>query len=184
MPICDPATTTCSFDLILYADAAGTQAIIDVMGYFMKPGGLGTLKTFTNTSTSGSTTFLPTSGACTNYSGGSVTITTPGPGEIFVQAKVATLVNHASGEYANYGIAEGSATTCSGVGFYVGYSSYMYMASNQPAGQYLIWDTVTLKYTATSAGTHTFYLNGSLLNGATNSVAFYYSGMNATFRPQ
>ena len=41
-PVCNAATTACTFDLIVRADVAQSHLIIDVTGYFRSPNGLGT----------------------------------------------------------------------------------------------------------------------------------------------
>jgi hypothetical protein len=41
----------------------------------------------------------------------------------------------------------------------------------------------TFRQVSVGPGTHTFYLTGMKASGATNSIYFWYAGMEATFLP-
>ena len=179
LPICDPATASCTYDLTVRADSSGTHVILDVMGYFMKPSALGTLKTFTTESWAGSPVYL-TLGACTNYS--SVIVVAPGPGEILVTAKVGLTVNHTSGTSQATYVLTTSSSTCSGLSG--ANTAFVAVNPQMAAGLYFHWDLVTLRYPVLSAGTYTFYLNGYMNSGTSNSIVFNSGAMKATFSPQ
>jgi len=36
-PVCNAATTTCTFDLIVQADVAASHLVVDVVGYYARP---------------------------------------------------------------------------------------------------------------------------------------------------
>jgi hypothetical protein len=185
LPICDPFAGSCvAGDLTVRADAAGTQVVIDVMGYFTKPARLGTLRTFTVTAQTNSTVLLPEASACTNYQ--QIQVVAPGAGEIVVSAKFQLQVAHLQGDAneVQAGIATAGATTCTGTGFAFGYGTWQLVPAALPSATYYPWDTVTLKFDAPAAGTYRFYLNGKKTDGAAGTAAFQFGGMLATFNPR
>ena len=183
LPICDPAAGSCLSDLTVMADAAGTHVIIDVMGYFMKPTKLGTLKTFTVESNTFALTYLPESSACVNYTGGSITITAPGPGQILVEANVNLGMVHTvtAVQEAWIGIFT-IATTCSPMTW--GNATFTTVTAELPSGTYHPWTLARQRFTVTAAGTYTYYLNGFKHLGGANSIYFFAAAMAATFSPQ
>ena len=183
LPICDPASATCAYDLTVVADAAGTHVLIDVMGYFMKPSRLGTLRTVSVTSQTASSLALPEFGACANYH--QVQVTAPGPGQILVSAKFQLRMQHTQGTDNEVwaGISEVGPATCTGVGFAFGYGTWQLVPGALPSTTYYPWDTATLKFDAPAAGTYVFYLNGKKTLGGPSTGAFHFGAMTATFNP-
>ena len=188
LPICDPGSATCTFDLTVVADSYGTHVLIDVMGYFMKPSALGTLRTFSTTS---STPFgspgltLPESNNCANYT--SITITAPGQGQLQVTAKVLARLTHANGT-ANevwWGLSP-VASDCTTISTSFGTSSSLLLLdASQPTAQSNTWDTIQWVYDAPAAGSYTSLRQreqGMRVRRRAHRLVF--GGMVATFQPR
>ena len=175
LPICDPFTTSCTYDMTVVADAAGTHVIIDVMGYFQR---VNKAQYRTVNVISSNTSSMNLSG-CTNYM--SVTITAPAPGDIVVTANASIRLSHTFGSgnsEVDWGIGT-SPTDCSHT--YGTNGAFAYATSASPTGYYFDFATVMLKTTVTTAGTHTFYITGTPYGSGTHT--FFYGGMKATFTP-
>lgn len=167
-------------DLSVTTTFFGSDQIGDVMGYYYPvnkddfqdrfAGSVGSVS---------STNYL--SSSCQN-DGGSVSIYTPGPGFMTVQAEV--LVRHVhtlgTGNHA-YVYLDTSPSFCPGTdnsgGFYQGFSS---TARALPTDSYYDVVTVSRRFQVGTIGTKTYYVNGS---GSTTSK-FYWLGKSATFHPQ
>jgi len=183
LPVCDPAAATCPMDVVLAADAAGTQVIIDVLGYFMTPTRLGLLRTGTMTETTSDTVFLPDDVSCADYY--SVPVTVPGPGQIKVEAKAQAKMDHTQGTdtVLLFGVSTTSGA-CTGRGFEPGMYGLIWIPSGWPSvSDYTPENTAMLDFEAPSAGTYTVYLQGLGVGAAPDSVAFWYAAMNITYYP-
>ena len=174
-PICDPTTATCTADMTLQANGAGTDVVVDVLGYANKfP--KNQVRSFVGSSNTGATTAITTT--CVNYTGGQITVNAPVAGVVHVRSNVILYWSHVQGNGSTpYIYIATSPTACSGnIGL-----SYMYLYNPpQPTG---IYDPiVTLDgIFSVSAGSTTFYLNGN--QSGTETIDFYYAGMTATFHP-
>jgi hypothetical protein len=99
---------------------------------------------------------------CTHYSGAEVTITVPGPGTIIVNAVVMIDGNHIQGWRDNGWINVANSTTDCTDNPYI---SLIVVPSSAPTDQY--WESVPVlrPVNVSAAGTHTFYVNGVMING-------------------
>ncbi len=117
--------------------------------------------------------------ACTNYTGGAVTITVPSNGTIVVQAQVWIIVNHSSGTQDTAWVSIGTAKFgCSAL-----YVWPVVVPSAQATGTYSYGAFPQLQETVT-AGTYTYSIDG-LMNGSANSGdVFWFGNMQAVFYPK
>jgi hypothetical protein len=129
------------------------------------------------TSTSVAYTTVGTS--WTNYSGGSVSITVPGPGTIVVEANTWMMLDHTNGTLTRLYLAIGTSATDGG-------NATDWVAWDIPAAMPTLAEsnytfTVRNLFTVSSAGTYTYYLNGMMASGASANDQFYFDRMIATF---
>jgi hypothetical protein len=178
-PICDPTTATCTADITLQANGAGTDVVVDVLGYANKfP--KNQVRSFVGSSSTGATTALPASPGCANYSGGQITVNAPVAGVVHVRANVILLWTHTAGNtvFANTFIATAN-NVCTGTPGL----NYMWLENPAlPTGQYepsLTMDGIF----SVPVGSTTFYLNGNQSNGTAEVIDFWFAGMTATFHP-
>ena len=163
------------------------NVILDVLGYYY-PVDRNDFEVKFAGSNSSSTTNLIAGGGCTNYAGGEVSITVPGPGFIKVDAQaVMRLEAHTSG-------------TTDIMNVFIG-DSNVDCTSSDPAGGYrsTSWDVssavpswsggkseatipVSRTFLVNSAGTYTYYLNGIRGSGS-GTGGFWFAGMQAMFYP-
>ena len=176
-PVCDPAGGPCAFDLFVQADVAQTHLIIDVEGYYNRVD-KSPVKSLFATSQSSATTAI--AATCTNYAGGSVTITAPVAGRVIVRANTELQWNHTVGTYDQVELFIGTtATDCTAA---PGFSTYPTVPASAPTGSDdYPWTNPFGVFTVTP-GTKTFFLNGIRQAGST-TVNFYWSGMEAIFVP-
>ena len=129
--------------------------------------------------TSGATTSIATS--CTNYSGSSVSITAPGAGTVYVyfDAWIYT-ASHVAGTLDSVYIYVGTTATECLTTF--GYYTINQVESQLPAGSYNSSVAGVRRFTVSSAGTYTYYLNGTS-DGGGGTDSFYYANLQATFIP-
>jgi hypothetical protein len=141
---------------------------------------IGALKPLIVSTTTGATTYLTTS--CANYSGGSVTITVPGPGTIWVTAQTWTLLEHTNGTEDNLIVAIGTTTVDCGSAYYQG---RVELPSAYPTASSI--DTTTFVHRPISVlagGSYTYYLNGYMSSGyAASTDRFWFASMVAQFFP-
>ncbi len=162
----------CTNDISIY-NASTVHYAVDVMGFFYRstevPLGL--------SATGATTDILAT---CTNYSGGSVTITVPGPGYITITAQAVIRTISSGGAFGTLFIGS-SASDCpfgptSSEG-YVHQDFGIGVDSNE------IHDSTALSRTVfvSSGGTRTYYLNATSTPG---TAQFWYAAMQARYSPQ
>jgi hypothetical protein len=164
----------CGFDLSVY-NAAQAHHIADVMGYFYpaKEGVPGL-------SATSATTYL-TNNTCTNYSGGTVTITTPGSGYVTVTAQAMMGFNTTGGQRQALVHLGTNATDCP---FQSGAQGFQAAQVVTGANLGFLYETVPVSRTiyVGSAGTYTYYLNGqSPEAGGSTNVYFWYAAMQARY---
>jgi hypothetical protein len=162
----------CGFDLSVY-NAAQTHHIADVMGYFYPA-----KEALPGLSATSATTFL-TNNTCTNYSGGTVTITTPGAGYVTVTAQAMMQFNTTGGTRQAEVYLGTTAAECL---FSVPAQGYQAALVTAGANLGSIYKTVPVSRTVLvpSAGTYTYYLNG-LSSDLTNNVFFWFAAMQADY---
>jgi hypothetical protein len=161
----------CGYDISIY-NLSTTHYIADIMGYFYPAH-----QAAPGLSTTGSTTTIATT--CTNYSGGTVTITVPNAGYITVtaQAWVRLLGDGVStGKYAEIYIGT-NATDCTFNNFSQGYNAMHAALPVAFSGTYHIAIPVSRTFYVSSAGTFTYYLNGI----SDGTATFWYAAMQAHF---
>ena len=174
LPICDPAAATCTRDLTVRADAAGTHVIIDVMGYFLKVDKDNyRAKTVTGFNRDG------------RYLGEDcvtlvrIDMTVPGPGQIVIDGTVRFRLHHTAGleNSARFSVNTGP-YTCVWSAYSDGWPR---LEDVEPTGTYWRDERAGAVWQVDGPGDVSIYLTGS-----------NYSGMNykhsavlrATFFPQ
>ncbi len=129
------------------------------------------------TSVSGNTTDL--TNTVQNYSGGTITITVPGAGNIEVEANVWVNMDHTNGINDIVALNIGTTPTDYGNNFDVVRWTIPSADPTSPINNYAF--TVRRVIPVYSAGTYTFYLNGYMPSGASGFDSMYYSSMIASF---
>ena len=174
--MCDPAVTTCTYDITIQADGSSAHVLADITGYFHKVRKEQVKSTHVVKSTGATTTIGTT---CTNYSGGTITVTAPVAGKIVVNANVVLILNHVTGTASQAEISIGTtATSCPAV---TGYDVYAYLPSViTPSAGHHVW-LRPFKEFSVAAGTYTYYLNGLTYSGSGH--VFWFAGLEATFIP-
>ena len=128
---------------------------------------------------SGATTAIATS--CTNYSGSSVSITVPGAGTVYVYFDTwIQTSSHVAGTLDYVYVYIG--TTAAECSTTYGYYTINQVESQLPAGSYNSSVAGVRRFTVSSAGTYTYYLNGTS-DGGGGTDSFYYANLQATFIP-
>ena len=92
-PVCNAATTVCTFDLIVKADVAQSHLIIDVVGYYRNVN-KAQVKSFSVNSVFGAGAITS---ACTNANGAQLVVVAPVAGKIVARAEGYFLLNHVTG---------------------------------------------------------------------------------------
>jgi hypothetical protein len=165
VPLCDPGATTCTFDLKVQADVAGTHLVADVLGYFSPirapivvtpPLGIN------DTNVTGPT--------CTFVVEGQVNITVPGPGRVEAYAMVAVNLVHAAGVIDLMNLKFG--TTPTDCNFGVG-NAQAWVNADGPVGNHKFTVPVTTIFNVPSAGTYSYYLNANMEAGGTLTNSDY-----------
>jgi hypothetical protein len=171
LPLCDPAATTCAYDVLVQANNSSVQVVADVLGYFRAAP-----TSFVVTGGSGASVSIGTS--CTHYSGALVGVNAPAPGKVLVEATVQVEIEHTQGAPKAVTLAIGSGpTSCTGA---VGDFSYLSMFP-QPTGYYYPEASVSRLFTVSSPGTYFFYVNGYSNPGTISR--FWTAGVKATYHP-
>ena len=176
--ICDPAVTTCTSDLTIQADVSATQLVADVQGYFQKFR-KEQVKSLVVTKRLASDVSIGY--PCTSYT--SIVVDAPVAGTVLVRAVLQLVVgSHNVGAndlvYANVAT---NATTCDPAFVDQGFTQLIWVSGALPSGLYYPVANL-IKSFPVSAGTNTFYVNGSLIEGTFNQ-RFYNVGIDATFIP-
>jgi hypothetical protein len=91
-PVCNPATTTCTFDLIVRADVAASHLVVDVVGYYQK-----TTEVASTMTASGRTVLLNLTAACQSVTSCTITNPTATAIGVSVEATVNTRLEHVAG---------------------------------------------------------------------------------------
>lgn len=127
--------------------------------------------------TSGATT--PIGASCTNYSGGSVTITAPAAGTIVVRATAWVKLSHTNGTldalHTTIGTTNADCGDAYGRSFAIvpaAAASLTYDMSVAPSRIFTV-----------GAGTYTYYLNGQMATGQDASDVFWFARIDAQFIP-
>ncbi len=126
--------------------------------------------------TSGSTTGLTTS--VVNYTNGSVTITVPRDGVIIVEATAWMRMGHVSGTEDYLVLNIGTSATDGGD---VYDQTRWTWPSTDPSFSTKTYSFNVRRMFTVTAGTYTYYLNGTMFSGANSDDSFYYCNMIATF---
>jgi hypothetical protein len=179
-PVCNAATTTCNFDLIVQADVAQSHLIIDVVGYYNKVDKT-QIRTFSVSKATGfaGNIAIPGTGACTNYPAANIVITAPVAGKVLVRANLGATLSHTTGSQNDlYVNVAATATNCSQP---YGYLNYWSKASAEPTATYYVMIPMSAIFDVV-AGANTFYLNASHTSG-TGTHSFQFAGVDATFIP-
>jgi len=170
--LCNPAAATCTNDVTIQANVSAVDLVADVQGYFRRVSKDQILQHWvTRTS---ATTVVGT--ACTNYSGGSITVTAPVAGKITVRANVDIRLNQVNGTFSEVDV--GIGTTSTDCSFSFGYAEFAFLPAAAPTGSYHQWLHPSLEIPV-APGTYTYYLNARAL-GSTGS-SFFWGALEATF---
>lgn len=173
-PICNVATTTCTYDLVVQADVSATDVVVDVLGYFrrLEVERLKSLSYYdgASTETVGTT--------CGNYGGLSVTVTAPVAGSVVLTAALTLYVDHVGGLPSYFTAKWGTApTTCS-------YSAAsVTLPSDLPTGTYASGSSATRRFTISSGSTVTYYLNSYDSSSGGSIQVLVSSALTAVFVP-
>lgn len=137
-------------------------------------------RSFVSKTTTGATTII--GNTCTNYLGGTITVTAPPgvAGNVLVRADAQFNASHFTGTDDYWQIFIGTtATSCST-------SSTGTMQTQVPAAlpssQYYLTMSVSGVFPVAAGSTTTFFLNGRAFSGT--GIYFYYGAMDAIFVPQ
>ena len=173
--ICDPATTTCSFDLTIQADVSVTDLVADVQGYFRKV----RKEQVKSLSVLGTGSQSSAATTCTNAGGLSTTITAPVAGKVVVNTVTSTYIPHTAGVSNEVDFYWGtSPTACTTSG------TFLAIPSTLPAGGYFFPVGATQMFSVAGGSTTTFYFNSIKAGADTVTVsAASYAAMTATFIP-
>ena len=173
--VCDPSATTCTKDITIQANNSVAHLVADVQGFFRKVR-KEQVKSTHAVSRTGETTAI--GATCTNYSGGTITVTAPVAGRIAVRANVDVYLNHVSGTYSLVDVTLGTtATDCAGVW---GYDESAHMPAEAPTSVYWQWVHPSKEFSV-AAGTYTYYINGFPTHGTGHQ--FWWGALEATFIP-
>ncbi len=179
-PVCNAATTTCTFDLFVQADAGASHLIIDVVGYYAKVD-KAQVRTFV---VSKATSYLgdvvvSNAGTCTNFPAANITVVAPVAGKVVLHANVSMLIPHTTGTNSYTELHFGTtATQCTQV---YGYKHWASVRPNEETELYYPAVNISASYDV-PAGSTTFYVNGIKLSGA-GTHAFQFAYVDATFIP-
>jgi hypothetical protein len=178
-PVCNPATSTCTKDLTVLAEASNTHLIIDVVGYFNKVN-TAPIKSFTvNSVRSGVSGAVTTT--CSNAGGAQVTVVAPVAGKVVVNGLAMYSISHTTGGSTQVNAFLGTtATDCPGV---YGADAALIVPSQFPTFTSWFYDEHPIKTFPVAAGsTTTFFLNSLQFTGpATETIQ--HSSITATFIP-
>jgi hypothetical protein len=170
-PLCNPLTTTCTYDILAQADGSGAHLVADVLGYFRTAP-----TSYVAIARTTATTAVTSS--CTHHTGAVVAIDAPAPGKVLVRANVQLEMNHTLGALDIVHVHIGASPSDCGAAF--GDSFYARM-SPEPSGFYYPMVPISRLFTVSAAGTYFYYVNGFAASSFNDSFA--YAGIQATFHP-
>jgi len=170
-PLCDPLTTTCTYDILVQADSSGAHLVADVLGYFR------TAPT-SYVAIARTTAATLVTNVCANHTGAIVEIVAPAPGKVLVRASVQLQINHTMGALDIVQMHIGtSPTDCSGP---FGDSFYARMQP-EPTGIYFPIVPISRLFTVPTAGTYFYFVNAFAASSFDDSLS--YTGIQATYHP-
>ncbi|HEX9185930.1 MAG TPA: hypothetical protein VGB87_02580, partial [Vicinamibacteria bacterium] len=171
VPLCDPAATTCTYDVLVQANNSAVQVVADVLGYFRAAP--------TSFVVAGSSAGLVSIGtSCTHYSGALVGVNVPASGKVLVEATVQVEINHAQSTFESVNLTVGAGPTSCGAAL----GDYAYITMNpQPTGYYYPEAGISRIFTVTTPGTYYYYVNG--FSNAAGPAKFWSAGITATYHP-
>jgi hypothetical protein len=174
-PVCNAATTTCTFDLIVQADAGQSHLIIDVVGYYNKVD-KAPVKSVTVFDV-GSQQAVGTT--CGNFGGLSATITAPVAGKIVASAN-ATMFLTINGGNAEVDFFWGATATACTTG-----TTFVFLPGALPAGSYFLPVTSGQTFNVAAGSTTSIFFNsrGSYGGTSTGSTSSAGTTLQATFIP-
>ena len=163
-PVCNAATTACTFDLIVQADAGQSHLIIDVVGYYNKVN-KAQVKSFSVNATSPAGALT---GTCSNAGGTQLTIVAPVAGKIVARAEGYFLLNHVTG--TNSIVIGGIGTTATDCPGGSDTSFARIEASWPTAATTIIPMPISRVLTVAAGSTTTLFLNAFQTSGAGHSL--------------
>ena len=162
----------CAFDVTIY-NATTVNYALDVMGFFYRatenPLGL--------SQTSATTTI---GAGCTNYAGGNVSITVPGPGYITVTAQ-AWMRNFTAGSIKGFVYIGSTAVDCTFASPAQGYVAQVFTLTPDAGSVDDVSVPLSRSFFVGAAGTYTYYLNAQ---NSTGVGTFWFAAMQARYSPQ
>jgi len=160
-PVCNAATTTCTFDLIVQADVAQSHLVADVVGYFasanrsevaaFKAGARSTNVALTTTAATMNT----------------LAVTFPGPGQAVITVQ-AEFDNNTAGNYLDCQLLDGATQV----------TRWDWDAGDDADGWYDLNQSTTVPVTIAAAGTKNYSFTCRTNAGTANA---FYAQMFATF---
>jgi hypothetical protein len=166
--LCDPATTTCTLDITLQADASAIHVVADVQGYFRAP-------VFGLPTRTQGQPIANIAGSC--GSGGSLTYTAPRAGKLLVRLDMAFRLTHNNGTQSEGGARVG--TTAADCTFIGNGNIFVSLPGALPSDTYYLSHSVAKLFDVV-AGANTFYVNAFKSSG---TVAIFSWAADATFTP-
>ena len=131
--------------------------------------------------TSGSTTDIAT--ICTHYSDAEVTVNASGAGTVMVFFDTDIYYySHVSGTTDRVRLFIGTSATNCPLSTTTGYYTYSELGGGNHNGTYQRSTSGFRRFTVSSAGNYTYYLNGIKTNGSA-TPKFYYANLHAVFYP-
>jgi hypothetical protein len=178
-PVCNPAITACTQDLVIQTDAGNTHLVVDVVGYFNKVD-KGPVKSFTVNSVR---TFVSANvtGTCSNAGGAQVAVVAPVAGKVVVNGLAMYAIDHTTGGTTEVDAYLGTtATDCPAA---YGADGALIVPSQFPTSTDWFYTEYPIKTFAVAQGsTTTFFLNSQQFSGpATQQIR--HSSITATFIP-
>ena len=173
---CDPAVSTCTYDITVQADVSGAHLLADVTGYFRSLR-KEQVKSISSMVRTGGTTALGTS--CTNYSSLVLSMFAPAAGHIHVRANVNLRLNHVNGTNSEVDVVVASlGAVCGGT---YGYDEFAYLPSSMPTGVNYVWIHPSKSFPAAAGTTYSFFVNAVSVSGTGHEL--YFGALEATFVP-
>jgi hypothetical protein len=174
VPLCDPSSTTCNFDIRVQADASATGLVVDVMGYFSVP-----RTPIIKVTPTGLIDTPVTGPACQAIDGGIVSIVTTGPGQIELSGMVTVNLVHAPGVTDQMNL--GFATSIPSCQFNIEHAQARVHAS-APAGDHRLTVPVNKTVQVTGAGLYNYMLVANMESGGTPTNSDYVVVLSTSVR--
>jgi len=158
-PVCNPATATCAFDLIVQADVAASHLVVDVVGYYQR-----TTEVATTMTAASRTALLNLTATCQAVESCTITNPTATALGVSVEATVNTRLEHITGgdDIVNVALAFNPTTCTSPFGGNLG-SAYVHL-DNIIGTSCCFENTVSPRrvFGIAPGATNTFFVNASL----------------------